>query len=390
MTVAAPKLFEPLKLRSLTLRNRVGMSPMCMYSCFKRDGVPTMWHMQHIGARAAGGVGLIVVEATAVEPRGRISLQDTGLWNDEQANAWKPIIEFAHEQGARVAIQLAHAGRKAQCYSPLKMRGLPLPDEEMWDGEGRGINELHLVAPSAIAWDEQSRVPHALTEEGIVEMKGFWVDAAKRAIAAGFDAIELHYAHGYLIHEFLSPLTNKRTDQYGGSFENRIRLPLEIIQAVREVMPEEMPLLVRISAHDWAEGGWNVEESTKFARIIKEMGVDLLDVSSGGAIPNVTSPVAGFSSKQGYQVPFAEQIRRNSGITTACVGLISDPEYAESLLQEGKSDLVMIGRELLNNPNWVHHAALKLGVEPNWPRQYGWGLDLLRKRQQKEEQETRP
>lgn len=348
-----PALFSPFKIRSIELKNRIAVSPMCMYS--SENGFSNNWHLVHLGTRAVGGAGLIITEATAVSPEGRISPDDLGIWKDEHVNGLSEIVHFLKEQGSTPGIQLAHAGRKASTASPWKGRKL------LREGEGGWAT----VAPSAIPFFEGNPAPLALDEAGLNKVIGDFRAGAKRALAAGFEVIEVHAAHGYLLHEFLSPLSNTRTDEYGGSFENRSRLLLQVITAVREVWPRELPLFVRISATDWAEGGWNETESVQLARLLKENEVDLIDCSSGGLVPNVTIP-----AEKGYQVDFARKIRHEAGILSGAVGLITDADQAEEILQKKQADLIFLGRELLRNPYFPLEAAKKLGAEINWPSQY--------------------
>jgi len=325
---------------------------MCQYSAV--DGVATNWHDVHIGAFASGGTGLIMMEATGVSPEGRISTQCLGLWNDEQAERLKPIVKFAHQMDTKIGIQLAHAGRKGSCLPPWSDHPMAGVDEGGWE----------CVAPSAISFGGKYPTPRALTENEISELVKAFGAAAKRAVATGFDLVEIHAAHGYLIHQFLSPLSNTREDEYGGSFENRIRFLLEIIDEVRSAVPESMPLFLRISASDWLEGGWTIDDSVALAKIAKVRGVDLIDVSSGGTSSGAPVPVG-----PGYQVPFADQIRNQADIPTAAVGLITEPEQAEEIVSSGKADAVMMAREFLRNPRWPLFAAQKLGCEVNWPVQ---------------------
>ena len=346
------KLFSPLTLRGITFANRVWVSPMCQYSAV--DGVATNWHDVHIGAFATGGTGLIMMEATGVSPEGRISTQCLGLWNDEQADRLKPIVKFSHQMDTKIGIQLAHAGRKGSCLPPWSDHPMAGLDEGGWE----------CVAPSAISFGGKYPTPRALTENEISELVKAFGAAAKRAVATGFDLVEIHAAHGYLIHQFLSPLSNTREDEYGGSFENRIRFLLEIIDEVRSAVPESMPLFLRISASDWLEGGWTIDDSVALAKIAKVRGVDLIDVSSGGTSSGAPVPVG-----PGYQVPFADQIRNQADIPTAAVGLITEPEQAEEIVSSGKADAVMMAREFLRNPRWPLFAAQKLGCEVNWPVQ---------------------
>lgn len=346
-------LFTPLQLRGLTLPNRIGLSPMCEYSAV--DGLANDWHLVHLGARAQGGVGLAFVEATAVLPEGRITPADLGLWRDEQIAPLARIVDFLHSQGSFAAIQLAHAGRKASMSPPPAPEHLLASDEGGWP----------TVAPSAIPFAPHYPTPLELDTAGIATVVSAFVLATRRALAAGFDAVEIHAAHGYLLHEFLSPLTNHRTDAYGGSFDNRIRLLLEVAEAVRGHWPAALPLLVRISATDWAAGGWNEDESVELARRLAPLGVDLIDVSSGGQLPDVKIPLS-----PGYQVGFAARIRQEAGIASAAVGLIVDPAQANAIVAGGEADLVLLGRELLRHPHWPLEAARQLGSGTGWPRQY--------------------
>ena len=349
----SPRLFEPLKIKSIEFKNRIGVSPMCMYS--SEDGFANDWHLVHLGSRAVGGAGLIISEATAVSPEGRISPDDLGIWKDEHIEKLKQITAFLETHGSVPGIQLAHAGRKASTSSPWKGGALVTKEEGGWQP----------VAPSAIPFFEDHPAPTALDVAGIDKVISDFKEAAKRAFLAGFKVAEIHAAHGYLLHEFLSPLSNQRNDEYGGSFENRSRLVLEVVAAVKEEWPRELPLFVRISATDWAEGGWNEEESVKLAKLLKERGVDLIDCSSGGLVPNVTIPV-----KKKYQVPFSEKIKSEAGILTAAVGLITTPEEAEEVLQNEQADMVFIGREMLRNPHFALDAAKQLEADVEWPKQY--------------------
>ena len=327
---------------------------MCQYSC--TDGVATDWHLVHLGSRAVGGAGAVIAEATAVEARGRISPGDVGLWEDAQVEPLARMTRFVSSQGAVPGIQLAHAGRKASTASP-------------WDGGGPlGLAQggWTVVAPSAQPFAEGHPLPEALTPAGIAGVVQAFVAAAKRALAAGFELVEIHAAHGYLLHQFLSPLSNHRTDPFGGSFENRIRLLLEVVDGVRAVWPEQLPLWVRVSATDWAEsGGWDLPQTVALAMLLKSRGVDLLDCSSGGTLPHAKIPVG-----PGFQVPFAEVVRREAGIATGAVGLITEPEQAERILAENRADVVLIGRAFLKDPYWPLHAAKALGAELTWPAQY--------------------
>jgi 2,4-dienoyl-CoA reductase-like NADH-dependent reductase (Old Yellow Enzyme family) len=338
------ELFTPLRLRGVTLRNRIAMSPMCMYSAGE-DGIATDFHLAHLAARAVGGVGLVSTEATAVESRGRISVNDLGLWDDAQIEPLARIVRLCKSQGAMVCTQLAHAGRKA--WTPTKGRG-----------------PLEAVAPSGIPFDADWAVPHELSRAELDPIVSAYRAAVGRALKAGFDAVELHAAHGYFLHAFLSPLSNRRTDEYGGSLENRARLLLRVVDAVRAVLPESTPLLVRLSSTDWIEGGLTLDDQVQVARWLKAHGVDLVDCSSGGSTPQL--PPVG----PGYQVPFAERIRREAGIATMSVGLITTPEMAEEIVRNGRADVVAMGRELLRNPYWPLHAARALGHDLAWPKQY--------------------
>lgn len=347
-------LFDSLTLRSVTFRNRIGISPMCQYS--SENGFANDWHMVHLGSRAVGGAGLVMVEATAVTPEGRISPGDMGLWSENHIEPLRRIAHFIESQGAVPAIQIAHAGRKASVSVP-------------WEGDHPIPTELGgwspIFAPSAIPFKSDWQTPQALDKAGINRIKQAFVDTAKRALEAEFKVLELHAAHGYLVHEFLSPLSNHRTDEYGGSFENRIRLVCEISQAVREVWPAHLPLFIRISATDWAEGGWDIEQSVRLAKTLKNLGVDLIDVSSGGLTPDAKIPVG-----PGYQVPLAERIRAEAGIATAAVGMITEVRQANEIIQTGQADMVLFARESLRDPYWPLHAAYELGVAVPWPVQY--------------------
>lgn len=346
-------LFSPITIKNISLKNRIVVSPMCQYSAV--DGFASDWHIVHLGSRAVGGAGLIIQEATSVSPEGRISPGDLGIWSDDHLPMLKRITDFIHENGSIAGIQLAHAGRKASFDAPWK--GSKCLTEE----EGGWIP----FAPSAIPFNETDTVPHELTIEDIEQLKEDFRSATERSIAAGYKVIELHAAHGYLIHQFFSPLSNKRTDQYGGSFENRIRFLLETLEAVQEVWPSENPLFVRISATDWAEGGWTPEESVELAKILKNKGVDLIDCSSGGLVPYQKIPVFA-----GYQVQFADAVKSGAGMLTAAVGLITEPQQAEDILQESKADLIFLARELLRDPYFPLHAATALNEDIKWPDQY--------------------
>ncbi len=347
------RLFTPLEIGNVTFRNRVFVSPMCQYS--SRDGLPTDWHLVHLGSRAVGGAGMVTVEASAVTAEGRITPDDSGFWSDAHAEAFKPITRFINEQGAVPAIQLAHAGRKASTDAPWR-GGAPL------GADGRGWTPL---APSAIPFDTGYPVPRELNEQDMNEIVEAFTAAARRALTAGFGVIELHMAHGYLMHEFLSPLSNQRTDRYGGSLENRMRLPLRVARAVREAWPADLPLMVRISASDWAAGGWDIEQSVELSRRLKDIGADLIDCSSGGLVPTAQIPAG-----PGFQAPFAERIRREVGIATGAVGFITDPAQAEHILRTGQADAVFLARQMLRDPYWPLHAARELHADIPWPVQY--------------------
>jgi 2,4-dienoyl-CoA reductase-like NADH-dependent reductase (Old Yellow Enzyme family) len=359
MESAVTALFEPFTLRELTIPNRVWMPPMCQYSAAPEGpetGVPADWHFAHYAARAAGGTGLIIVEATAVSPQGRISPYDLGIWNDTQVEAFRRITRFLTAQGTVPAIQLAHAGRKASTDRPWK-GGAPVgPDEHGWQP----------VAPSPLAFDDRHPVPDELTIGQIKDVVEQFAAAARRAIAAGFEIAEIHGAHGYLINEFLSPHSNHRTDAYGGSYENRTRFALEVVDAVREVWPDDKPLFFRVSATEWLDdGGWTADDTVRFAADLRAHGIDLLDVSTGGNASGVRIPTT-----PGYQVPFAARVRNETSLPVAAVGLITDVEQAEKILANGEADAVLLGRELLRTPSWARHAARELGGEVRVPDQY--------------------
>lgn len=347
------KLFSSLRIKDITFRNRIVVSPMCMYS--GDDGFANEWHLVHLGSRAVGGAALVIQEATAVSAEGRISAGDLGIYRDEHTEMLRRITSFIHQQGAVAGIQLAHAGRKASYARP-------------WDG-GKQLKKNEggwkTVAPSAIAFSPGDDAPGAVDEEGIQKVISDFRMAALRALKAGYKLIEIHAAHGYLIHQFLSPLSNHRTDRYGGSFENRIRFLLGIIKEVQSVWPQNLPLFVRISATDWAEGGWNIYEAVQLASILKQNGVDLIDSSSGGLVPGVKIPLG-----PGYQVPFAERIKNETGILTGTVGLITEARQAEDILQKGQADLILIARESLRDPYFALNAAKLLGDNIEWPLQY--------------------
>ena len=346
-------LFSPFTQRSVTLRNRIVVAPMCQYSA--EEGLPNEWHQVHLGSRAVGGSSLVITEAAAVLPEGRISPWDAGIWNDAQAEGWAKIVRFVEGTGAVAGMQLAHAGRKASVDVP-------------WRGGARldvAEGGWQPVAPSAISHDPAGPLPTVLDAAGIRAVVHGFRDAARRAADAGFHLVEIHAAHGYLLHEFLSPLANERTDEYGGSFDNRVRLLLEVAEAVRRVWPEELPLWARISATDWAEGGWDLDASIELARRLAAVGVDLIDVSSGGLVRHQQVTVG-----PGYQVPFAERIRREAGIATGAVGLITQPEQAEAIIASEQADVVLLAREMLRDPYFPRRAAHALNAELNPPNQY--------------------
>ena len=350
------KLFQPLTLRGITFKNRIGVSPMCQYSA--TDGVPNSWHLVHLGSRAVGGAGLVMTEATAINPEGRISPGDTGIWTEDQMHAWTKIVQFIHDQDTRAGIQVAHAGRKASTGKPWEnVKNLNL-DQGGWIP----------VAPSPLAFDSASAIPRELTVGEIQKVIQDFEVAARNALAAQFDVLEIHAAHGYLLHEFLSPLSNLRTDDFGGSFINRIRLLKLICERTRKVWPESKPLLVRLSATDWysEKPSWDVNQSVELARVLKSTGVDMIDVSSGGIVPDakiVTGP--------GYQVPFAQRIRKEAEIPTIAVGLITEPEQAEKILSEESADMIFMAREFLREPYWPLRAAHQLNHKLSSPIQYG-------------------
>jgi len=347
------KLFSPLIIKDIEFKNRIVISPMCQYSAV--DGFANDWHLVHLGSRAVGGAALVIQEATAISAEGRITPSDAGLYKDEQVVKWQRIVQFIHQQGAVAGIQLAHAGRKASCAEP-------------WNG-GHQLKEKgggwRTVSPSAIGFNAEDDVPEALESDGILKVIADFKAAAQRALRVGYKVLEIHAAHGYLIHQFLSPLSNHRTDNYGGSFENRIRLLLEIVKAVQTEWPKNLPLFVRISATDWAEEGWNINEAVKLSSILKTEGVDLIDCSSGGLVPYAKIPW-----RPGYQVTFSERIKKEAGILTSAVGLITEVEQAEHILKKGEADLILIARESLREPYFALKAAAVLGDEIVWPIQY--------------------
>lgn len=346
-------LFSPLTVKEIEFKNRIVISPMCEYSSV--DGFANDWHMVHLGSRAVGGAALIIQEATGISPEGRISPDDMGIWKDEHIEKVKPIISFIHEHNSIAGIQLAHAGRKASTFSPWKGgKQIKLKD-----------GGWQTVAPSAIPFHEGDEAPTALDENGIEKVINDFVAATKRALKAGYKVVEIHAAHGYLLHEFLSPLSNHRTDEYGGSFENRIRIVVEVTEAIRKVWPQELPLFIRISATDWADGGWNINESVKLASILKDKGVDLVDCSSGGLVSHQKITLG-----PGYQVPFSERIKNETGVLTGSVGLITEAKQAEQIIADKKADLVLLARQSLRDPYFPLHAAKELGAEITWPSQY--------------------
>jgi 2,4-dienoyl-CoA reductase-like NADH-dependent reductase (Old Yellow Enzyme family) len=347
-------LFSPLTLRSVTFRNRIFVSPMCQYS--STDGMPNDWHLVHLGARAVGGAALVMVEATGVSPEGRISPGDTGLWSEAHADAFAPIARFLHEHGAVAGIQLAHAGRKASTLPPWDGGHLiPAGDPAGWTP----------LAPSPIPFRSDDPPPHALSADELTMVEEQFVRGARLALRAGFRVIELHMAHGYLLNEFLSPLSNRRDDEWGGDREGRMRFPLRVARAVRAAWPSELALFARISASDWAEGGWTLDDSVAFAARLREVGVDLVDCSSGGMVGHAKVEVG-----PGYQVPFARRIRAEAQVATGAVGLITEPAQAEEIIASGSADAVLLARKLLDDPHWPLHAAHTLGVDVAWPKQY--------------------
>jgi len=359
-------LFKPLELRGVTLRNRIAMSPMCQYS--SEDGFANEWHLAHHAARAVGGAGLLIAEATAVEPGGRITPNCLGIWKDEHVPALRQVTEFVRKHGSVPGIQLAHAGVKASRYRPFH----PTPNAFVPLDQGGWMP----VGPTAKRFGQDGPVPHELTMDEIRAIRGSFAAAAERSIAAGFRVVELHFAHGYLGHSFLSPLMNERTDDYGGTFDQRVKFLLDTVRAVRQVLPEEVPLFVRLSCTDWVEGGWTLDDSVEVSRRLAQEGVDLIDCSSGGATGKAEIPVG-----PGYQVPLAERIRREAGIATGAVGLITDPAQADAIIAEGRADLVLMGRELLRDPYWPHRAwvALKSDTPPPIAREYAWALAETRR-----------
>lgn len=362
MTTSA--LFSPMTIRSTTFRNRLWTAPMCQYSCEQRDGVPTDWHLAHLGGIARGGAGLVVAEATAVVPEGRITPWDTGLWNDDQREAWSRIVTFVHSQGAKAGIQLAHAGRKASTYRDWSGRGAVHHDDGGWTP----------LAPSSLAFTGLAD-PMPMSQDQIADAVVAFGQAARRALDAGFDVLEVHAAHGYLLHEFLSPLSNDRTDDYGGSLENRARFMLDVVREVRRVAGEDVPVFVRLSATDWKEPlGWTVEDTVAVSTWAKEAGADLIDVSSGGNVPDAT-----ITAGPSYQVPFARAVRAGAHVPVSAVGLIVDPAQAEHIVADGEADAVMAGREFLRDPHFALRAAHELGVDVDyWPAPYARGTFAAR------------
>lgn len=350
-------LLSPLAIRGVTLRNRIVMSPMCQYS--STDGLANDWHLVHLGSRAVGGCGLVMVEATAVTPEGRISPGDMGIWDEQHIEPLARIARFVASQGAVPAIQLAHAGRKSSVDVPWRGGARLTPAQGGWQP----------VAPSPVPFNEADPAPTPLDEAGIHEVVDAFEAATRRSLAAGFQIIEIHAAHGYLLHEFLSPISNRRSDQYGGSFENRLRMPLLVAERLRAIIPPELPLFMRISATDWVEGGWDIEQSIELSRRVKELGVDLIDVSSGAMVPVARIPVG-----KGFQVPFARRIRDEAQMMTGAVGMITEMQHANEIITGGDADLVFIARELLREPYWALKAQHELGAEPSWPIPMGYAV----------------
>ncbi len=356
MTTNETKLFSSLTIQSITFKNRIWVSPMCQYS--SENGHPTEWHFVHLGSRAVGGAGLVMVEATAVSPEGRISPGDSGIWSDDHVAGFRRITDFMKGQGSVSGIQLAHAGRKASTSAPW------IGDKVLGTEEGG----WETLAPSPISFEKGNVLPREMTRDDMVKVIHDFESSTKRSLAAGFQVVELHMAHGYLMHEFLSPISNQRKDEYGGSLENRMRFPLEVASAVRKLWPRELPLFARISATDWAKDipSWTLEDSIILSRRLKDLGVDLIDCSTGGTLEHAEIPVG-----PGYQVPFAETIRKEAGILTAAVGMITEPAQAEAILQESRADAIFMARGFLRDPYWPLHAARALGVKVQGPKQYG-------------------
>jgi 2,4-dienoyl-CoA reductase-like NADH-dependent reductase (Old Yellow Enzyme family) len=351
--VSLPHLFTPLTIRAVSFRNRIGVSPMCQYSA--TDGFVNDWHLVHLGSRATGGAGLVLTEAAAVDPKGRISPSDLGIWDDQHVPGLQRVTAFIRAQGATAGIQLAHAGRKASTAPPWEGGAAVPPERGGW----------RPVAPSAEPFGPDSMVPDALDRDGLFGVIAAFQRAAARARAAGFQVVEIHAAHGYLIHEFLSPLTNRRTDEFGGSYDNRTRLLKQVCKAVREVWPADHPLFVRVSSTDWAEGGWRAEDTVALAHHLSSVGVDLVDCSSGGIAPGIAVP-----SGPGYQVPFSQRIKETTPMLTAAVGLLTSPAQADQIIRNEQADLVLLGREMLRDPYWPLRAARALGRDVEWPNQY--------------------
>ena len=347
------KLFSSLKIRGTEFKNRIAVSPMCQYSSL--DGMPTDWHLIHLGSRAVGGAALVIQEATAVSPEGRISPEDAGIWSDEHTEAYKKITSFIKSQKSISGIQLAHAGRKASTYAPWRGNGEVKIEDGGWQ----------TYAPSSIRFSDSYPLPKEMSKEDIEKVIDDFRNAATRSIEAGFGVIELHFAHGYLVHQFYSPLSNKREDEYGGSLENRCRLAIEIAEAVRSVIPDGIPLFARISSTDWVEGGWDIEQSVKLVRLLKNAGVDLVDCSSGGNVLRAKIPVG-----PGYQIPFSARIKKDVNILTGGVGLITKPLQAEEIISSGEADMVLLAREMLRDPYWALNAAKELNVDIEYPEQY--------------------
>jgi 2,4-dienoyl-CoA reductase-like NADH-dependent reductase (Old Yellow Enzyme family) len=364
-----PLLFSPLALRGVTLKNRIVVSPMCQYSA--REGMADDWHLVHLGKMATGGAGLVFTEAAAVEPEGRITYGDLGIWSDAHIPPLKRITDFIKANGAVPAIQLAHAGRKASMQRPWHGNG-PINDAD----RARGEDAWRIVGPSPIAMDAGWLVPHELSVEEIRNLQARWREAALRSLAAGFEVLEMHSAHGYLSHSFLSPLSNQRNDRYGGDLQGRMRFTLELAEQLRDAWPQDKPLFVRISSVDGIEGGWTIEDTVILARELAARGVDVVDCSSGGLLGSATA--ARIKRNPGFQVPFAQRVKHEAGVRTMAVGLILDAHQAEQIVQDGQADLIAIGRQSLYNPNWALHAQIALGVQgdyASWPVQYGWWLD---------------
>ena len=346
-------LFSPIRLREITVKNRIFVSPMCQYSC--EEGIPNTWHLVHLGSRAVGGAGLVTCEASGVNPQGRISPHDAGIWSEAHAQAWAPVTAFIKAQGAVPAMQLAHAGRKASTHSPWRGSGAVDADHGGWQ----------VVGPSAVPFSREYPQPREMSGDDMDRCVEDFRSAAQHSLLAGFEVVEIHMAHGYLLHEFLSPLSNRRNDEYGGALENRMRFPLRVAEAVRKAWPEHLPVFVRISASDWKDGGWDIRQSIEFCKRLKALGIDLIDCSSGGNIADAKIPQV-----PGYQVPFATAIKNDVGVATSAVGLITDAVQAEQIVATGLADSVTLARALLRDPYWPRHAALALGVDLQWPDQY--------------------